>query len=168
MLVAETQTCGSHERVGAESQQMQLLLMFPSQETWKNFTPPRQAGWLDVQGSSATRGKASVVSYIHMYSCTRVYYIYTGMYISVDACVCMCVCISMYACLWMNSHVQMCISMCTWTALHGGFCNTRQCLHKEAQAALCMQNCAEKSLLNACAFVTGNKNTQHPVGVMKI
>lgn len=33
MLVAETQTCGSHERVGAESQQMQLLLMFPSQET---------------------------------------------------------------------------------------------------------------------------------------
>lgn len=89
--VAETQTCGSHKCIGAETQQMQLLLMFPSQETRKNFTPPWQAARLDLQGTSATRDKASIVFYIYMYPCTCVYDIYTGMYFSVHARICVCV-----------------------------------------------------------------------------
>lgn len=167
--LAETQTCGSHEHVRAEAWQMQLLLMFPSQETWKSFTPSQQAARLDVQGTSATRDKASVVFYIyrcihvhvciiHIVECTFLYTMH----------VYMCVCWSMYACLWMNNHVQMCIGTCTWIALCGWFCDTQQCLHKVAETALCMQNCVERAPLNTCAFVIGNKNTQHPVGEIKI
>lgn len=168
--VAETQTCSTHERVRAETRQLQLLLMFPSRETWENFTPPRQAAWLDVQGTSATRDKASVGFYIYIYLCIRVHVCITY----IRECtfryrhVYVCVCITMYTCWWMNSHVQVCTSVGTWIALCGGVCDTWQCLCKEAETALCTQNCVEKALLNACAFVIGNKNTQHPVGAIKI